>query len=138
MTFRKELKRKLIEAGYPVEISKFYANHRVRCLGRDIISENGIKIERERISEYRPSLRIDRYVEWVRIFTNGYIANDTIKDIVNSLFEKYVLPYNIIKLEVRIIDNTTNPTVTILNLSKGKNSSYFDLSEYDRLKIARC
>ena len=137
-TFKLALKSKLLDEGYPVEISKFYANSRVRCLGKERISQNGIRIERDRISEYRPCLRIEKYIEHIKVYTNGYIDNNIIKDIVLNLFESYVLPYGIVKLEIIVIDNANKQDVTILDISKGKNSSYFDLSKYDKLKIVKC
>ena len=124
-TFRLALKYRLLELGYPIEISKFYANGRgIRCAGRDVISKNGIRIERERISEYKPSLRIDKYFEYVRVYGNGYIEDDKLKDIVTEVFNEYILSYNIVGLEVTVRRKKyQDNTLDIVNLGKRKSNT---------------
>ena len=87
-TFRKLLKSKLIELGYPVEISKFYANGIVRNLGRDIISKEGIQIKRKSYPEYTDK-HSGRYYEDIFINTNGYIDKIEIEKIVEELKKDY-------------------------------------------------
>ena len=87
-TFRKLLKSKLIELGYPVEISKFYANGRIRCLGRDIASKEGIQIKRHSYPEYRDG-RSGKYCEDIFIKTNGYIKKIEMEKIVEEVKKAY-------------------------------------------------
>lgn len=87
-TFRSLLKSKLIELGYPIEISKFCANGRVRNLGRDIISKKGIKIKRESYPEYIDG-HSGRYYEDIYINTNGYIDTNELEKIVEELKKEY-------------------------------------------------
>lgn len=134
MTFRTELKKKLNELAYPVEISKWYANGRgIRCAGREIIFKEGIKIIRDRFDEYKPSLHIKKYTEYVRVYTNGFIDDDKMAEIVTDVFNEYVLPYGIVNSTVCVYGENNS---SIIDLRKGKNSSYFDLSESDKMKLA--
>ena len=137
MTFRTELKKKLNELAYPVEISKWYANGRgIRCLGREVISKKGIKIERERVDEYRPCLHIDKWNEYINVYTNGYVSSEDIKKIVNEVFENYKLPYGIISLEVKVYSGEKYCNASrILELKKTKD---YRLNEAENTRIARC
>ena len=87
-TFRGLLKSKLIELGYPVEVSRFCANGIVRNLGRDIISKEGIQIKRHSYPEYTDK-HSGRYYEDIFIQTNGYIDKTDIEKIVEELKENY-------------------------------------------------
>jgi hypothetical protein len=85
-TFRGLLKSKLIELGYPVEISKFYANGRgIRGAGRDIISKEGIKIIRTTYDK-KDSWR--KY-ENIEIVLNGYIKELELQEIIKELKMNY-------------------------------------------------
>lgn len=89
-THRGYIKAKLIELGYPVEISKTYANGRgIRNLSKSIVRKEGIRIERQYYGFHHYS-DVDEII-W--IYTNNYIDKNKMKKIIDELIEKYSIDY---------------------------------------------